>query len=97
MAYGEDMSVPPFEPAQPDVPETSGKVTLATPLWSSDAVALRVNEPEPAGLNQSVFADELQYWSPAPATSVGVAFETVGAVLSGVTVKLAVPVSRRCR
>ena len=50
-----------------------------------------MNEPVPAGRNQSVFADELQYWSPVPATSVGAAFETVGAV-SGVTVKLAVPV-----
>ena len=45
--------MPPVEPVQPLVAETSGKLT-STPDWASPAVAFRVNEPEPAGRNQRV-------------------------------------------
>ena len=48
------VSVPPVEPVQPVVPETSGKLTW-TPDWGSLAVAFRVKEPVPVGRNQSVF------------------------------------------
>ena len=69
--------------------ETSGNATCVIPDPLVAAVAFSVNEPAPAGLYQSVLADELQYWSPAPLFSVGATFETVGTV-SGLTVNCAV-------
>ena len=52
------MSSPPVEPLQPLVAELSGKLTLLIPDVLSEAVAFRVNDPEPAGLNQSLPAAE---------------------------------------
>ncbi len=48
------VSVPPVEPDHPLVSETFGNTTEATPDWVSLAVAFRLNDPVPAGLNQSV-------------------------------------------
>jgi hypothetical protein len=88
-AYGEPVSAPPAELDHPLVEDASGKATWAIPVCGSDAVALRVNDPDPAGRNHIVSVPESQYSSPAPLTSVGALLETVGAV-SGVTVKEAV-------
>ncbi len=75
-------SVPPVEPAQPDVPETSGNAMLAIPDSASAPVAFSLKEPVPAGRNQSVVADESQYWLSPPETSVGAVTVAVGAVVS---------------
>jgi hypothetical protein len=45
------VSVPPVEPDHPLVVETSGNVTDVIPAC---ALAFRVNEPAPAGRNQTV-------------------------------------------
>ena len=47
------VSVPP-PPLKPFSAERSGNVTLAMPEPPAEAVAFRVNDPEPAGRNQSV-------------------------------------------
>jgi hypothetical protein len=49
--YGLLVSVPPAEPDQPLVAERSGNFTDVVP---ASALALRVNEPAPAGRNQTV-------------------------------------------
>ena len=53
--YGLDASVPPVEPLQPDVPETSGKATPVTAVSVSDAVAFNANDPEPVERKKRVF------------------------------------------
>ena len=52
------MSVPPVEPLQPDVADTSGNATPVTDVVASDAVACSVNEPVPAGRKYCVFVPE---------------------------------------
>ena len=47
------MSGPPL-PLNPSNEERSGKLTSAMPEPPAEAVAFRVNDPEPAGRNQSV-------------------------------------------
>ena len=53
--YGADVSVPPVEPLQPDVPVTFGKATPETAVSVSEAVALSVNEPDPVERKNCVF------------------------------------------
>ena len=48
------------------------------PVEASVAVALSVNEPAPAGRNQSVSVAAFQNWSPAPLVSVGAVSVTIG-------------------
>ena len=56
--YGEDVSVPPVEPLQPDVADTFGNATPETAESVSDAVAFSVNEPEPVERKNCVFEPE---------------------------------------
>ena len=53
--YGADVSVPPVEPLQPDVPETSGNATPETAVFVSDAEAVSLNEPDPVERKNCVF------------------------------------------
>ena len=72
------MSAPPVEPAHPVVADASGKATCAIDETVSDAVALSVNDPAPAGRKKTVLVAAFQNWSPAPLASVGAVRAMVG-------------------
>jgi hypothetical protein len=55
--YGDVVSLPPVEPVQPPVAETSGKATWVTPDSPSEAVTFSVNEPLDPGRNHCVFVE----------------------------------------